>query len=228
MDIFSGKNGSAILLMLPQDFSSRVIEWGKDNIPSDSLSKLPNKGRDNSPHITLVSGIIDEAPEKAFKLLEKQGPFKVKLGDVDCFRKHDRGYDVVKINVESSNLEQLNSDILGSLEVNDPVNPFNPHITMAYVMPFSCEGLIGNGEFNGMEVPIDGYVYSNRETGGKVVKLGQREPLKDSLDYGSKTFEYPIQDIASHLKKNGLFVRSMSSVDIARIIISMHSVIKIQ
>ena len=74
MEKFSGKNGSAILLMLPQEFSSQLMDWGGKNISPDKLSGLPNKGYDKSPHITLASGIIDESPEKAFKLLEKQEP----------------------------------------------------------------------------------------------------------------------------------------------------------
>lgn len=212
--IESGKNGSAILLMLPQDFSSRVIEWGKDNISSNNLSGLPNKGYDKSPHITLATGIIDDAPEKAFKLLEKQGPFKVNLGPIEKFQKLDKGYDVIKINVESPTLNALNNSILGNLEVNDPVNKFNPHITLAYVKPYSCDDLLGNKEFAGMEVPIDAYVYSDREKGGRCVPLKKGEPLKESLDYS-------IQDIAKHLDKNTRFIRSMSSRDVARIIIAI-------
>ena len=113
--VFAGKNGNAILLMLPKDFSSRVKEWGQGNVAPETLCGQPNKGYDKSPHITLANRIIDEEPEKAFKILEKQEPFNVALGDVDCFRRHEKGYDVIKINVESPILRELNSSILGNL-----------------------------------------------------------------------------------------------------------------
>ena len=212
----AGKNGSAILLMLPQDFSSRVKEWGKENIRSINLSGLPNKGYDNSPHITLATGIIDDAPEKAFKLLEKQGPFNVTLGDVDRFQKMDKGYDVIKINVESPVLQDINEQVVQSIEMHDPIRPYKPHITLAYVKPFSCDSILGNKEFSGIEIPIEGYVYSDREKGGKVVRLKKGEPLNESLDYS-------LQDVAKYLDKNSTFIRSMSSKDIARVVISMQN-----
>ena len=214
MDVAAGKGGSAILLMLPRDFSSQVVEWGQKNIPADRLSGLPNKGYDKSPHITLATGITDEEPEKAFKLLEKQEPFKVNLGDVDCFRKHEKGYDVIKINVVSPILDELNAGVLGNLEVYDPILPYSPHITLAYVKPFSCEDLIGNKAFKGMDVPVEGYVYSDREKGGKVVKFKQGGPLKESLDYS-------MAEVSVYLGKEGLSLGCMSSVDVAKTIMRM-------
>lgn len=214
IECFAGKNGSALLLMLPQDFSNRVLEWSSQMINPDNLSGLPNKGYDKSPHITLATGIIDEAPEKAFKLLEKQGPFTVNLGAVDKFPKLEKGYDVLKINVESPILHDLNSGILNNLEVNDPIKPFNPHITLAYVKPFSCDEILGLDHFEGMEIPIDAYVYSDRQKGGKMVRLKKGKPLKESLDYS-------LQDIAQFLNKKDPFIRAMSALDIARTIISI-------
>ena len=67
MDTPKGKGGSAILLMLPEDFSSQIIDWGQKNVDSSKLSGLPNKGYEHSPHITLVSNIIDEDPERALR-----------------------------------------------------------------------------------------------------------------------------------------------------------------
>jgi 2'-5' RNA ligase len=220
IETFSGKGGAAILLMLPQDFSSRLIEWGQKNIPSDKLSGISGKGYEKSPHITLATGIIDEAPEKAFKLLEKQGPFKVQLGEIDCFHKPDKGYDVLKIAVDSQVAHMLNEGILENLEINNPILPYSPHITLAYIRPHSCGDLIGSDEFKGLEVPIEAYVYSDRETGGRVVPFKQSGPLKESLDYGSPT-EYPILEIAKFLDNNDLFVKAMSARNIARTVISM-------
>lgn len=221
MEVFAKKGGSAILLMLPQDFSSRLIEWGQNNIPASKLSGLPNKGYDKSPHITLATGIIDEAPEKAFKLLEKQEPFEVTLGEIGCFKKEDKGYDVIKIDIVSPILEELNASILNDLEVNDSTRPYSPHITLAYVKPFMCDDIVGNNEFEGMEVPVKGYVYSDREKGGKIVpfKKKDREPLKESLDYGVR--EYSMEQIKSHME-NGSNINSISSRDMGRTIISIY------
>jgi 2'-5' RNA ligase len=215
MEIYAGKNGSALLMMLPEEFSSKVKEWGQGNISPDKLSGLPNKGYDKSPHITLATGIIDQEPEKAFELLNKKGPFNVRLGEVECFRKPEKGYDVIKIAVDSDDLKQLNEALLETVEVNNSINPFTPHITLAYVKPFSCDNLLGHSEFKGMEVPIEGYVYSDREKGGRIVKLKKGEPLKESLDYS-------LAEVAQFLDKKGLFIKSMSSREIAKTIIAMN------
>lgn len=208
-----GKGGPAILMMMPRDFSNQVIDWGQSNIPEHKLSGLPNKGYEKGPHISLVTNITDAAPEKALKLLEGQKPFTVKLGDVDCFRKQEKGYDVIKINVVSDILDELNANMLENLSVGDPILPYSPHITLAYVKPFSCEELIGNGAFKDMEIPIEGYVFSDREKGGHFTKFQQGEPLKESLDYGAPVLEFA--------KKNGLCVESMTSRDFGRVAIAL-------
>ncbi len=216
MIVSAGRNGSAILLMLPRDFSSRLVDWGAQKIPSNRLSGLPNKGYDKSPHITLATGIVEESPERVYELMGKEEPFSVSLGPVDCFRMDEKGYDVIKLPVQSQNLHRLNQEILGAVEMNNPVHEFSPHITIAYVKPHSCEDVLGNKDFAGMELPVEGFVYSDRHHGGRMVRLKKKqgEPLKESLDYG-------FGDIAEFLKRDTAFVRAMSAVDIGRTIIAM-------
>jgi 2'-5' RNA ligase len=214
MEIYSSQSGSAILMMLPKDFSDKVIKWGKKHISKDKLSGLPNKGYEGSPHITLCTGIIDTEPEKAFDILQKNGPFVVTLGEVDCFRKSAKNYDVIKLDIDSEVLKKLNRQVLDTVEVNDPVATYKPHITIAYTLPHACDGLLGNDEFAGMEVPIEGFVLADREKGGKVIKFRKGEPLKESLDYG-------IADVASFLGGKGLVIGRMSSLDIGRTILAM-------
>lgn len=208
--------GNALILMLPTDLSAKVIDWGKTHIGEDLLSGLPNKGRENGPHITLATGINDEEPEKIFKLMESCKPMEVTLGDIDCFRKTEKGYDVIKINVESPELQKLFGVVLDNIAVDNPIIPYKPHITLAYVKPSACDGLLGNKDFSGMKVPIESYLYSDRETGGRVVPFKKGEPLKESLDYG-------IKEVSEYAAKNGLNIKVMSSMDIAKIILSIHS-----
>ena len=221
--VAAGKNGNAILMMLPKDLVNRVIAWGKANIPDEYLFTQPNKGRELSPHITLATGIMDESPDCAMGILAEQAPFEVDLGNIGVFRKHEKGYDVIKVEVMSSVLGDLNKSLLQDVELQDPIVPYIPHITVAYVLPNSCDKLIGSEDLKGKTL-VDSYVYANRHNGGKTVKLKEQAPLKESLDYGSPDVNermYAMQAVESYLLNNKLSIRAMSAVDVAKIIIAM-------
>ena len=208
--------------MLPQDFCSELMEWGKKNIGDDLLSGIKNKGREGSPHVTLATGIIDEEPGKALEILSSVAPFEIELGDVSTFDKRDKGYDVVKLEVASPVLHSLNSDILQSLEVQDPIKPYSPHATIAYVRPGACDKIVGNDSFSGKKLPIDSVVYSNRDVGGKIIHL-KRPALKESLDYGvtAKQINFSLEEIKDYIAEQNIPIKTLSAYDICRVIIQI-------
>ena len=208
----AGKGGSAILMLVPQELAEQVIAWGVNNIKDECLHDVPGKGRERSPHITLATKITDEEPEKAFKLLEKCEPFEVELGPINCFRKPEKGYDVLKIDIISPALCALNKSLLDTVEVDDPIMPYRPHLTLAYIKPYSCENLVGPSPFIGKKVLVDSCVYSDREKGGKIIGLNDGQPLKESLDYG-------VHEIMAELRNSNMGMVCHSALDFGRAVI---------
>jgi 2'-5' RNA ligase len=206
-------NSVAILYMLPERFCSEIIDWAKSNISDDMLPGIQNKGREKSPHLTLVTDLIDEERENSIELVTSHGPFEIELGDISKFVKHDKGYDVIKIDVLSDKLNAINKELLGSFEVGDPIKPFSPHITLAYVSPYSADKLIGNDFFKGRKIPIQAFVYSDRSIGGRVFKLAEPATVE----------AFPIKSIQVFAQKTGYNLNNITSFDLGNIIIEMNS-----
>ena len=81
---------------LSKGISSKIQQWGKDNIPSDELAE---DGRETDTHITLLYGICTENREVVKKLLTTEKPIKATLGKIGCFVNNpDNDVVIVKIN----------------------------------------------------------------------------------------------------------------------------------
>jgi 2'-5' RNA ligase len=71
-------------------------------------------------------------------------------------------YDVVKIDVESQALRDLNAAISQAFEVTDTYPEYHPHVTIAYVKKGMGRAHIGEDDFAGLDVPIDRLIFSSK------------------------------------------------------------------
>ena len=106
-----------------------------DKIKIEDLYKSENEryGLEDKPHITILYGFHDEVNAETIREClggEVNTPIKIKIDSIDIFENEE--YDVVKLNVESSQLRKLNA-LCKKLPYTTDYPDYNPHMTIAYV-----------------------------------------------------------------------------------------------
>lgn len=131
----SGYQYSSTQINLPQDLAEKVKSWGRKFVSEKDLyvDKEDNiSGFDDSPHITVKYGIHTSNVEEVKKTLSHQGPIRFKLGKISKFTTNPK-FDVLKIEVDSPDLHDLNKQISNGVECTDTHPTYNPHVTIAYI-----------------------------------------------------------------------------------------------
>lgn len=126
-----------------------IYEWNQLNIPEDVLHKDEDggKGRERDPHVTVKYGLIaDDVPDALREIAKDTAPFPVFLGVVSLFTTNPE-FDVVKLDVESPVLHELNRRVSEAVPHEDTYPEYHPHLTLAYVQKGSCEHLVGEDPF---------------------------------------------------------------------------------
>lgn len=156
---------ACVLCNLSNLMSRYIAELVKTKINPDDLYIDPVEGIDgieDSHHISILYGIIDEDDGKIENLLNevaKKLP-KVTFGKISRFDNHPQ-IDVIKIDI-GSELDSLHEEIKGKIE-NTPVHDsFKPHITLAYVKKGCCPELDGLDLFAGMSEQLTNICYADR------------------------------------------------------------------
>jgi hypothetical protein len=183
MELFVEKEGveykySCLLFNLPKATSNLIIAYGKKHIPDDVLydDEDKDKGRENSPHNTVKYGLTTKKVEDIKEITDLFSQFSIKLGKISKF-KADK-YDVIKIEIEDDKeLRKLNKVISDTLDHRDTHKIYNPHITIAYVIPGSCDKLLNKRIFKNLTLGVKELTLSIRGTTEKV-----KIPLKKDKD----------------------------------------------
>lgn len=147
---------------LPDDLAEAVMKWGRDNVKDNDLyvEGDSSKGREDDIHITVLYGIVDNKPAKTAVVIGKAKPFEVRLGLINAFKDNDK-YDVLKIEVESGDIEKLHYDIAKKIKNENTFPTYNPHVTIAYVKKGSVDHLIGSEDFKGKTFKVNTIVFSD-------------------------------------------------------------------
>jgi 2'-5' RNA ligase len=149
---------SCILCPLPWKVAREILQWGKENIPDKDLI---GDGRESSIHITVKYGLHDHDPFELRPLLQNYGPIEIILGKLSIFENGKE--DVVKINVTSPKLIELNLIITNRFENTTTHDKFIPHCTIGYVKPGLGKKYDGNDAFEGMKVILDKAEFSGND-----------------------------------------------------------------
>ena len=144
---------------LPSAIADFVIEWGQFNIPDEMLVAQAKQdygnegdGREREIHVTVLYGIVaQEVPSELREIAKSVSPFPVGLGKVSLFDSNP-DYDVVKLDVDSTALHALNSQIAAAVENKNSHPTYVPHVTLAYVRKGSCNKLVGQDPFKAKDV----------------------------------------------------------------------------
>ena len=161
----SPKRG-CLMAMVYGTLENDLLAWGKANVPDDALD--PNEGREIETHVTVYYGFnLDFDSVRLMVMLRNHGEVSFTLGKVSRFECPD--YDVLKVDVDSPQLERLNRDIgrVFAKDVTPSEHEYHPHVTIAYVQKGACKGLDGSAEFAGRKVTVEELLYSLPERKGR-------------------------------------------------------------
>lgn len=190
---------SCLLFNLPGDVAFEVRQLS-EMIPSEDLA---DDGREMNPHITLKFGLHTDDTEEVRQAIQELRPVAVQIGKASVFEGKGDGdkpiYDVVKLEVESSALHDLNNIVSKRLECTDTHPTYQPHITIAYVKP-------GLGEYyakrlnslEGRTIAFDRVIFSNKRREWNPIKLlgeAQFSETNRSNNLLSQTLAQPIEGV---------------------------------
>lgn len=117
---------------------------------------------EKKPHVTIRYGLHDE-PDLAIKvrqLLGAIGPVIFKIGRLSLFSSPEN--DVLKFNIDSARLEELNRRLALLPGTND-YPKYSPHLTVAYLKPGTGYKYLQPSRITGLEFMMNRVTFSNRK-----------------------------------------------------------------
>jgi hypothetical protein len=109
--------------------------------PSD-LVWSDGKGAELDPHITVLYGLHETSPTQFIDICERVSPFSVSVTGLSIFEGDE--YDVLKLDIESRELVELNSFLRGGFEHTSSFPDYHPHLTIGYLKKGTSVNYIGD------------------------------------------------------------------------------------
>ena len=154
----------SICVSVPLEISRSIRFWGSHNIPDANVivdERYRDFGREGDPHITIKFGLQVKSHMEVEKVVSKFGAFKVELGGISKFS-HE-GYDIIKVDVSSGKLRDLNLLVQDSLVCVYNYKKYKPHVTVAYVKRNSCDHLLSENCFKNTSWNVDHVFFSFKD-----------------------------------------------------------------
>lgn len=158
---------------LPIYESSLVMNLAKDIVRKSTLADPPEYGYESHPHVTILYGLHDGKPTiEMVEFIKSYPKFNIRVGKVSLFKSAE--FDVVKLEISSSDLHILNSEIKELSDYTQLHPSYVPHITLAYIESGTGDHLEGIDNLNGMSFVANAIMYSNQDGHLLPMSLGQR------------------------------------------------------
>ena len=161
---------SSTQINLPKELADQVIAFG-NTIPDDELA---DDGRENEIHVTVKYGIHGNDVRPIRDAAKCFGPIEIVLGETSFFSCEE--YDVVKIDVESPRLVELNKIVADSTECTDTHPKYIPHVTVAYVAKGIGQKYSGISIFEGESFEADSFQFVSKNKIKYGVSLTEDQP----------------------------------------------------
>lgn len=171
-------------LDLPDDIAEKIKSFCKDIPDKFIYTNDDGLGREDNIHCTVLYGLSNKTTTNQIKsLCEDVSPIELKLGKVSMFENDE--YDVLKIDVESESLNELNKKISDNVKAPGNDYPtYKPHITIAYMQKGTAGKYVGNDSFKGMTCSIDDLCFSNKKGEKTIIPLGTINVKKNFEERG--------------------------------------------
>lgn len=161
-----------------REFSSTQVQIEDKSIKEKIKSfqkTIPKKilvddGMETDLHITVKYGLHTNDEEEVRELVKGFGKVRAYLDVVSYFEASEfRDNDVLKISVDSKDLERLNKLISKNLEFTSNYPKYEPHLTLAYIKTGEGKKWDGIKDFVDTELEFDSIIFSSKDS--KKIKL---------------------------------------------------------
>jgi 2'-5' RNA ligase len=186
----------------PDEIAEEIRAWGRENIPSGILAA---DGRETDIHVTVKYGIHIVDFTVVREIFNDVKPIEVKLGKITLFDTAD-DFDVIKIDMQSPELNRLNNIVSKNFEVTDTHPVYHPHCTLAYVKKGCGAPYNGNTAFEGRKVVLDSVLFSGKDNRKTEFKIKKAYFNQTTWLPGRSTKEYPNYQRGQYREKTALFV----------------------
>ena len=166
---------SSTQVNLNEEIADKVTDFSS-KIPDEFIYEDPEDdsyGREDQIHVTALYGIHDELPEETKEVLKNVEPFEVTLGDISYFEADK--YDVMKIEIESEALHNINKLLRDNVEYTNQYDEYIQHCTVAYVTKDFSRDSIDNETFNDLTQTITEVIFSSKNGKNYIIKLKEKE-----------------------------------------------------
>ena len=138
----------------------RAISIEQAKIPTEDLYvEEADTGLELDYHITVMFGLLyDQSFISILSILENYpelSTIDITFGIVSAFRRPDKPYDVLKIEIISPKLKTLHQLIKDFNSNEETFDEYNPHLTLAYINKGTCLELEGPFSLTGKSITID-------------------------------------------------------------------------
>jgi hypothetical protein len=154
---------SCAMLNISDEVAPIFTYWAKRIIPPKNVFinlAQGMEGYEDTPHTTIKYGLHDETPEKVAELSKKFGIIQLNFGKITKFTINP-DFDVLKVDVISEKLMELNKLISSNMESTDKYT-YIPHVTLAYIKKGTCDDLVGNDFFCGLNDFVNEIYFTSR------------------------------------------------------------------
>ena len=162
---------SSTQVNLPSEQAQAVVQWAKA-IPDEDLAENGRAGDSEAtaPHVTLKYGLHTTDVDAVRKVLADEPPITLRLGTTSFFPNGESGSgDVLKIDVDSADLQRLNAKVSEALETTDTHPDYTPHVTIAYLKPGKGKAYEGDERLKGQTMTLDRVRFSTAD--GKIFEI---------------------------------------------------------
>ncbi len=166
---------SVVYVEVPQELSKTLKNFAKTEIyPKDVLEY------EEDLHVTLLHGLHTNDVEVVKDAICEFIPIRVMFGKTSMFMADSyRPSDVVKIDVFGMSLKRLRG-VLETLPFYTQYKIFTPHVTLAYVEPYTAIQYIGNNPVIGTKFVSDYVVFKSGIGKYKIYCDGKIEEINDT------------------------------------------------
>jgi 2'-5' RNA ligase len=151
---------ASTMLLLPDPVKSKILALGAKIDDAD----LAPKGRESNPHVTVLYGLTVDDPQKVAQQVKGQGPLTLGFGALSVFGSAETGgdYEVLKVDVMGASLHELHNK-LKALPHEETHPEYQPHATVAYLLPGRAEKYTGASGLAGQRVRVKDLVFAGAD-----------------------------------------------------------------
>lgn len=174
----SKHQSSSIQVNFNSEIAHQFLAKTKSLIKKDDLyGQNKGMGIEDDPHVTILYGIHDvDPPLCVVDIIETYPKFVITLGGISLFKSADTGnaFDVVKVNILSSDLYVLNSSLSDECDYTSEFSEYTPHATIAFVKPETHDHLDGLKALAGLSFLVSNAIFSSQNGTQRYLSFGVR------------------------------------------------------